>query len=470
MTPHITLVCVGTELLRGKINTHASDIALALQKIGLSLGSESTTRDDPSEMRLTFSQAFQRSDVLLVTGGLGPTFDDITREIISEIAGRALVRNSGIVRWLKAHFRKARVPFSKTVLREADILQGARVLINHAGTAPGQILEIPTGNRQLAIGNTADCPLPTARIIVLLPGPAREMRPMLEKQVLPFLKNRFVRGAVETREYHWAGVPESEVDQRLRPLISSCHPERSEGSKSQILRSAQNDSNVSLDYTILAGLGLVDFYITSRGNSRAKLIRALVQFDRQIPRSLRKQLYSTHCRGLTYEVGKLLTQRKQTVSVAESCTGGGVGEHLTQVPGSSRYFLGGVIPYSNTMKEQLLGVDGRILKKEGAVSESVAKQMALGAQDRFGSDWAVSVTGVSGPGGGTVDKPVGTVWIAVAGPSSRAFGKQAGLRGKIVAVRRYPFSGERAAVRERSINKALQFLWENLRSGNLKNV
>jgi len=412
--PRVALICVGSELLRGKVNTHGSTLARSLASIGLELGEERTLADDPTVLAQAIRQTLVRFDVILITGGLGPTFDDVTREAAAAASGHALKLSKPLLRLISSKFRKAgyrHMPPANT--RQAYLLAGARPIKNSRGTAPGQILE-----------------LPGPRLLILLPGPPVELYPMIDSAVLPALRRVFPAGPRSEAHLHFVGVPESVVDHKIRPVISA----------------AQKRSDIDLQFTILAHLGLVDFDIFVSASSLAKAQRSMGRIVTQIRRRLGSAFYGQDVQyPLEKVVGDLLRRRRATLAVAESCTGGMLSSRLTDIPGSSDYFLGGIVSYSNTVKERQLGVARGLLRDYGAVSRPVARAMAEGIRQRLGATWGLSITGIAGPSGGSRRKPVGLVYIGLASATQ-------------TRVHEYTFRGTRDAIRQRSVVAALDLL------------
>ncbi len=411
MPPRIALICVGSELLRGKINTHASTIARRFAPMGLGITSEQTVGDDLAALTRAIRGAFSTHDLVIVTGGLGPTFDDLTREAASEATGRPLVSSSKLLQEIQFKFRRAKLksmpPANK---RQAFLLSGAQAISNAFGTAPGQ---------WLTLGKKA---------IVLLPGPPTEMEPMLKGFVVPKLKH-LVKEACAQAHLHFFGVPESEIDHKVRPIVA-----REQG----------------VDFTILARPSLVDLDIFVYAGSLQAARTRLARIVRVVKQKTGRYLYGMNEENsLEQVVLNRLKERKATVSLAESCTGGLVSKRLTDLPGSSNYFLGGIVSYANSAKQTLLGVLPEALRKHGAVSKEVALAMAHGAREKFDSTYALSITGIAGPSGGTPKKPVGLVYIALASHNS--------ARCKV-----FHFRGPREIIRQRAALFAINMLREFL--------
>jgi nicotinamide-nucleotide amidase len=412
VNPRCILVCVGSELLRGKINTHASYISRKLTSVGLALNEENTVSDALAEITEAIRRALQHFHVVIVSGGLGPTFDDLTREAASDATGRPLILSEALFKGIEAKFRRARYPMPKANQRQAFVLECADVIPNGVGTAPGQWLSVGTN-----------------QALILLPGPPNELYPMFESFVLPRLKRLPVSRAHLESHLHFVNVPESVVDDKVRPII-----ERHSG----------------VDFTILAHLGLVDLDVFVSGDSAAAAEKTLHKITRALITAVGKPFYGCDADyPLEKVVGEKLHRKRQTLAVAESCTGGLLAKTLTDVAGSSDYFLQGVVTYANGAKVRELGVEKETLHKYGAVSFEVAAAMARGVRLRTGATWGISVTGIAGPGGGTAKKPVGLVYVGIS-------------TSKATIAQEFHFSGDRDAIRKRSVLAALDILRQRL--------
>jgi nicotinamide-nucleotide amidase len=423
--PYCSLICVGSELLRGKINTHASTIARRLASIGLELSAEHTLGDDEAALARLIRRALQESrgpacrapTVVIVTGGLGPTFDDVTREAAASACGRPLELSKKLLNGIQTKFKRARLRrMPPANARQAYLIEGAEAIPNTVGTAPGQWIELVRKGAQLCA--------PT-RLLILLPGPPSELTPMLDAVVLPRLRKAFPAPPMAEAHLHFVGVPESIVDHKIRPIIAR---------------------EKDVRFTILAHLGLVDFDIFVADSSQTRARKRLVGIVRRVRRAMGRAFYGM---DLDYPLEKVvldsLKRHKDTLAVAESCTGGMLAKQLTDIPGSSACFVGGVVSYSNDVKRSFLGVSEALIKKHGAVSGPVAAAMASGVRARMGSAWGVGITGIAGPAGGTRAKPVGLVYLGLAGPGVR---KTLDLH----------LRGSRDAIRQRTVLAALDML------------
>lgn len=409
----LELICVGTELLSGRVNTHQSYLSKRLLDRGLSLSREASMPDDLPALTEAIQRALERADALILCGGLGPTFDDITREAVSAAVGRRMIYHPELYDRIKKKFARYKQPVPEENKRQAFVLEGARALENEFGSAPGQLLRL--GEKTVA----------------MLPGPFSELAPIFERDVLPELARAYGGGRQwVAASFHISGLPESVVDERLCPAMKAAGPDA--------------------QFTILAGSGQVDFFARVCAATRPQAGARLAVIVRKIEKALKGHVFARDGGTLEDTVGRLLLARGKTLAVAESCTGGLVGERLTGVPGSSRYFAGGVIAYANELKTGLLGCSPKTLQRWGAVSSHCAAEMAEGARANCGADYGLSVTGIAGPGGGTKDKPVGLVYLALAGVPG-------GPR-----VQRLKLSGDRSTIRQRAASAALHLLWREL--------
>ncbi|MFA5976125.1 MAG: CinA family nicotinamide mononucleotide deamidase-related protein [Elusimicrobiota bacterium] len=409
----VALICVGSELLRGKPNTHASTLASRLASIGLELSEENTFGDEPGPLTEGIRRALLKHAVVIITGGLGPTFDDISREAASAATGRSLRLSKKLLKKVRQKFRRAHYRMPPANARQAELLEGADVIPNNVGTAPGQWLG-----------------LRPRQVLILLPGPPSELHPMLEDFVLPHLKKAFPAQPVAEAHLHFVGLPESVVDHRVRPIIQR----------------VEKIMGGQVGFTILAHLGLVDFDVFATAATRLRAIQIRDRIVTDVRRRMGKNFYGMDPdSSLEVVTGNIFRHQKATLAVAESCTGGWLGRCLTKIPGSSRYFLGGVIAYSNKAKTRLLRIPVGLLKRYGAVSRPVAAAMAKGVRRCLGSQVGLSITGIAGPDGGTPRKPVGLVYIGV---SSR----------KTTRTYAYRFFGSREAIRQRAVIAALDIL------------
>ena len=414
------LMCVGTELLGGKANTDATYICDRLAHLGLEPSYITTVSDALPLMEEILAAALKRSTLVIITGGLGPTFDDLTRESVARVTGRPLTVDPRVLSSMKSIFERRKITMTPNNERQAQLIDGARVIENHLGTAPGQILELK--NNAGAIKN----------IIILLPGPPRELQAMFEESVFPYLKS-FERALRKSFILHICGMSESVVDEKIRPIIDT---------------ETKLESG-TVDFTILAHQAVIDIKATVTGEDEMIIDEILQNLKQEFREVLGSAIFGEGHDTLESVTGKLLGHLRRTLATAESCTGGLVAQKITNIPGSSLYFTQGVVSYANQSKVRLLGVRNETLETYGAVSEQTATEMAARMKDLSGADYAISLTGIAGPDGGTPEKPVGLVYIGVAAPDG-------------TVVSRFMFGGLRADIRERAANQALDLLRRKL--------
>ncbi len=371
------IVSIGDELLIGQVvNTNASWIAQQLHALGFSIRQVTAISDDTTEITGAIDTAMSRSDVVFLTGGLGPTKDDITKHVLCEYFGTTLTLHEPSLDLIKKLFAARGWELSEHNRKQAEIPAGCTPVPNHLGTAPGMLFE------------------KNGKVLVSMPGVPFEMEAMMENFILPKIALRHHHQVVLHKTIQTQGVGES----RLMEMISEWEDAL--------------PANFKLAY--LPQPGIVRLRLTASGNSRESVME---QLDEQV-KGLRSQIpdliFGYDNETLEEVVGKLLRQRQATLSTAESCTGGYISHLITSVPGSSDYFRGSVVAYANEAKQEFLGVSQESLKNYGAVSEQVVTEMVAGARKRFGTDYALATSGIAGPGGGTPEKPVGLVWIALA--------------------------------------------------------
>jgi nicotinamide-nucleotide amidase len=373
--PRAEIVSVGSELLRpGSDDTNCPYLIEQLQGIGIQVLYRTVVGDDRRQIHLVLRQALARADVVVVTGGLGPTEDDRTRDALADVSERRLVLHPETLNEITERFARRRVAMPEAAKRQAWVPEGFAVLPNRHGTAPGLLWE------------------DGERLLVALPGPPREMRPLFAEQVLSILRRKAGEGRrIRTRTLKICGLFESQVEERIKELLVRDHP------------------SVSL----LARPGEVHVQVTVAG-TREEVEGELRQWETDLRNRLGDAVFAIDEERLEEAVGRLLRLAGKTVAVAESCTGGLVCHRITNVPGSSDYFERGIVAYTNRAKEDLLGVPSAVVERHGAVSPEAAVAMAAGVRRLAGTDLGVGVTGIAGPGGGTEAKPVGLTYIAVA--------------------------------------------------------
>ena len=427
---NVELVNTGSELMLGRVlNTHQQWLCRRLADLGHVVTRQVAIGDTGHEIQQAVREALSRADLVITTGGLGPTSDDITRELIAELLGKKLIENQAVLAHIENFFARRNRPRPAKTSVETFVPEGALVFLNQNGTAPGLAMKIGNGSWKLGVGAETSPPtishLPSAspKWLVMLPGPPRELRPMFDDSIAPWLKREFVREIFVCRTLRTTGVGESSVQEKvesdLQPLVKA-----------------------GLEVGYCARPGAVDVRLTASGLGAEDLVRAGEAVARK---NLGATIFGFDDDEIETVVVKLLAQKKQTLALAESCTGGNMAQRLTNVPGASAVFLGGGVCYSNAAKATFLGVRSASLAAHGAVSEVVAREMAAGARQQFGADLAVAITGIAGPGGGTADKPVGTVFIALASAGG-------------VAVRRYLNAWDRLTFKEVTATQGLEWL------------
>ena len=407
------IVAVGSELLTpSRIDTNSLFITEQLNLLGIEVVFKAVVGDDRDELGHVFRAALGRVDLVVFSGGLGPTDDDLTREVVAGVLGRPLHEDDGITARMRARFaaRGYTMPMPEINRRQAMVPDGARVIENAHGSAPGLWLD--------------DGP----RVALLLPGPPRELKPMLSALVAGPLRERTTGTALVRRVIKIAGRIESQTEELLQPLYREWEA-----------------GTPPIAATILAALGQIEVHLTARSTSRDAAERVLERAARQVGEMLAPDAFSIDGHSMEEVVGEMLTSRGLRIAVAESCTGGLIASRLTDVPGSSRYVVQAVVTYANEAKTNLLGVPAALMAEHGAVSEPVAQAMADGVRSRSGVEIGVGVTGIAGPGGGSPDKPVGTVAIAV-------------VTAADARSRMFRFNGERDQVKFQASQAALDMV------------
>jgi nicotinamide-nucleotide amidase len=403
------LITTGAELLNGSVtNGHARVLGDMLGRLGIKLVRDITVVDDASLMADSMVMARRRSKLVFITGGLGPTEDDITCEVLSTVLDRPLEVSKFALDDINRRYPQKHHLGDAGRQKQSTIVSGAEVMPNPVGVAPGQ---------RIVDGDTT---------IIVLPGPPPEFIALMETAVLSWLAKEYCHGQVpQERVIMLSGMGESEIVRTLK-------------------EQAVNLEKVDIAYC--ASPGRIEFRMTSASEDEERLNEVF----NDVVAIFEPHIFATHRSALEETIGQLLIQKGQKVAVAESCTGGLLGGRISAVPGSSGYFSGGIISYSNDVKMALLGVKQKTLEAHGAVSEEVAREMAEGARSVLRTDFGISITGIAGPGGETPDKPVGLVYIALATPNG-------------TEVMRNTFRGNRGMVREFAVQRALGMLWRSLR-------
>jgi nicotinamide-nucleotide amidase len=380
------IIAIGSELLTPyRLDTNSLYLTGELNQLGVRVVHKAVVGDSLEDMRASFQQALDRADLIVACGGLGPTDDDRTREAVAELLRRKLHLDEGVLRHIQELFRRFGRVMPEINRRQAMVPEGATVLANPRGSAPGLWLEA------------------NGHILVLLPGVPAELRAMFEQEVRPRLAKLGRDERLFTRDLRITGLPESEVEQRVSPLYA-LYPDT--------------------ETTILASPPGIQLHPRIWSRDAEKANQVLDEIVKRMALALGEHLYSTHGETMEEVVARALTENRATIAVAESCTGGMLAERLTNIPGSSSYFLGGVVCYSNELKSALVNVPAELIEAKGAVSPEVALALADGIRRSTGATIGVGVTGIAGPGGGTPEKPVGLVYIGIAderGPRERRF-------------------------------------------------
>jgi nicotinamide-nucleotide amidase len=410
------IIAVGSEMLTPDFeDTNSLFLTAGLNGIGIAVSFKTVVGDDESDLARVFRTALGRSRLILCMGGLGPTEDDRTRQTLARVLGLDLVFRKDILARIRQLFGRRGLVMPPSNRKQCYVIDGSEVLDNANGTAPG--LWLATARARIA----------------LLPGPPREIRPMFENHVLPRLAAAGGTGSMVRREIRLTGLGESSMESRMKPIYPAVP--------------------AGISVTTLASPGDLSIHLTYRGPaSRATAESKLDALEKMIGKALSPWIYSLNGDGLETVVGALFKEKRKTVACAESCTGGLLGHRLTNVPGSSAYFLESVVAYSNAAKTRRLGVPRALLEKHGAVSAATARAMAFGVRKTARSDIGLSVTGIAGPGGGSARKPAGLVYIGLAHE-----------RG--VTAYRHLFFGGRSQVKFQSSQRALDVLRKFLIKG-----
>jgi nicotinamide-nucleotide amidase len=410
----VDLIAVGTELLLGQlVDTNSPFVAQRMAEVGLDVRATHCVGDNRERIASLLQARLDLVDGAVTTGGLGPTIDDVTKEAVCDALGLGVELYEPALRQMEAIFLLYGREMRPNNRKQAELPRGSYPLDNPNGTAPGFVAFRADG-----------------KFVACMPGVPREMRPMLNDQLVPFLRDRFGgREAIYTRVIHTINIGESEIDHRIDDLF----------------RNAENPKVAVLAHDYRA-----DVKLTAKAASREAAEAMMAPLQAEIERRLRGFVFGIDETTLESAVLSLLGMRGQSVALAESCTGGRVAAALTSVPGSSKSFLGGIVAYADGVKMEQLGVDGELLDRFGSVSEEVAVAMARGARTRLRADVALATTGIAGPTGGSVEKPVGLVWFAfdAGSPNVRSW--------------RVDFRGDREAVQRRATVAALGLLWRQL--------
>jgi len=405
------IIAVGTELLMGQItNTNARDIARELLSLGVGVYYQTVVGDNEERLTEVVKGAMERADLIVLSGGLGPTDDDLTRDTVARVLGISMEKNEEWAKKLLEFFSRFKRPFAENNLRQAMIPRGAMMLPNDRGTAPGIFLE------------------KGRHTFVLLPGPPREMLPMLRAQVIPLLEKKLETSGelavLQSRILHVIGLGESLLVEKLKDILDT-----------------QDNPTIAP----LAKGTEVHLRLTAHGRSPGEVQALLTQKAAEIKSVLGDYVYGEDEDTLELAVARLLKAKGKTLALAESCTGGLLTHRLTNIPGSSEYLLSGLVTYSNEAKVNFLGVDPVSIQSKGAVSAEVAAEMSAGVRRVCGADISLSITGIAGPGGDTPQKPVGLTYISLEAEN-------------FSLTRKYQFWGSRVEIKERAAQAALYLL------------
>jgi nicotinamide-nucleotide amidase len=409
------IICVGTELLLGDIlNTNSQYLAKELAALAVPHFYQTVVGDNVDRVHQAIEIAAKRSSILIFTGGLGPTPDDLTTESIASYFKTPLVEHPEVIADIERKYAHRGRTMTASNRKQALQPVGADILPNPLGTAPGMIWQPRQG-----------------LTIFTFPGVPREMYRMWRDTAVPFLKTQgYGQNTIYSRSLRFFGIAESALAEKINHLFDSTNP----------------------TVAPYAGMGQVRLRISARAANEAEANKLIEPIAQEIKQIAGENYFGSDEDTLASVVGQLLVAKDQTLAVAESCTGGGLGQMLTDMPGSSSYFMGGIISYANRVKIDLLGVNEEDLAAEGAVSKTVACQMAVGVKARLGTDWGVSITGVAGPGGGTETKPVGLVYIGIALPN----GEVEGIKYQLGSQQ------ERELIRQMSAAQSLDLLRRRL--------
>ena len=401
------IIAVGSELLTPtKTDTNSLWLTEKLNEIGIEVKLKTIVGDDRARLEETIRDALRRSDVVISTGGLGPTEDDITRQVSATAIGRELVYHEDLTEDLKERFRRWGREMPEINKRQAYVIEGAKILPNPNGSAVGMAVEIGE------------------KFFIVLPGPPRELKPMFETHVLPTLEKSAGEITVRRKILRVSGMGESAVDEAIAPIYKSYQ---------------------TVETSILFNRSEIEVHLAAKAKTETEAAAILEELAAKIVEKLGIAVFAQSGELMEEVVGRLLTENNKTLAVAESCTGGLIGERLTDVSGASRYFIEGAVTYSNEAKIRTLDVAPEIIERFGAVSAECAEAMARGMRSRAGTDLAISVTGIAGPDGGTEEKPVGLVFIGYADASET----------KSIKI---TLPGDRYLIRWRSSQAALDLL------------
>ncbi|MGE5629812.1 MAG: competence/damage-inducible protein A [Caulobacteraceae bacterium] len=404
------IIAVGTELLLGNIvNTNAQYLSEKLAELGIDVYYHLVVGDNLKRVADTIRTSLERSDLVITSGGLGPTDDDLTKEGVCEALGLKLLPNEEALKKVEAIFKKFGRPMPESNWKQGYAPEGSEIIENDNGTAPGILLE------------------KNGKIVIMLPGPPKELKPMFEDKVLPYLRTK-EKSTIKSKVLRVIGVGESSAEEMLKGIFET-----------------QTNPTIAP----YAKEGEVQLRITAKTEDPAIAEQMIEEMETRVREILKENVYGCNDETLEGTVMKLLLEKKKTIATAESCTGGIIGGRLTEIPGASESFMGGVITYSNEMKMKLLDVKKETLELYGAVSSQTAEEMAEGVRKLSNTDIGISITGIAGPGGGSDEKPVGLCYIGIA-------------TGNKVESHRFVFTGNRNKIRWNASGKALDIVRRTL--------
>ncbi len=409
------IISVGTELLLGDtIDTNAAYISRALSELGIDLKRRVTVGDNEERIIRAVREALSRADIAITIGGLGPTEDDITKEACSAAIGVSLLPDEESAEYIRNYFKKRKIKLPERNLKQAVRPESGRIIPNDVGTAPGAIFE------------------KDGKVVICLPGPPFELIPMFENTVKPYLRE--IQGPsakmIVSQTLKLCGIGESQAEELIRDIIHSDNP----------------------TVAPYAKMGEVHLRITAKVSNEAEAKELISGMQSKLMERIGEYVFGVNDTTLEQAVVNLMAAKKLTLGTAESCTGGLVSNRITNVPGSSEVFLGGIVAYSNAIKNSLLAVPEAILAEYGAVSAPVAAEMAEGARNALGSHIGIGITGIAGPSGGTKEKPVGLVYMSISHAGEET-----------PEVREHHFNGSRVDIKTRAAQAALTMLWEFLK-------
>ena len=415
-----TVICIGNEILLGHINnTNAQYISQYLTNIGIKTSLHVSIPDDHQTISSSIRKSLLDSDIVALTGGLGPTVDDITLECISMALNKKLIFNKKVAEHIRSHFKKRKLKMPKSNLRQALIPEGAKYILNNIGSAPGLIIPIfkPVRLRRTGLG--------LKKVLIALPGVPFEMQDMIEKSVIPYLKKHFLPDLIiKSRVIKITGLAESVVNEKIEDILKI-------------------GGNVQMG--IYPHPEEISVKITVTDKNANKVNSTINKIEKNIKSRLGNYIFGFDNEKLEQVIGKLLLKKKKTLSIAESCTGGLLADRITDIPGSTKYFQIGLVAYSNESKNKVLNIPIETIKKHGAVSKQVARLMAKNVRLLSKSDIGIGISGITGPSGGTKKKPVGLVYIALS------------TKAKTVC-KEHLFLGQRDIVKFKATQAALDML------------